>query len=332
MTTIASKPDVDRLLHQRPGHALVAEAVELEPAPPAGRRRGDLGRAAVVARVERHITVPAAAAARAIAGSPSGCDQALVGDRRDQDRHRDRPAQHLGRGRDLADVGQHPRPQPPAAPGVDVLPQRQLVAAWRRWRLRPRVLTGVGEVSSTAVRGAGWPGGDAGAGRAGRLPAMVDPDGELGMAASAAALAGTVMCLSTLSTTRPAEVAAAAPGGRRWFQLYAFKDAGVARALMEEAIEAGFEAVVVTADAPPGGRPRARRRQSLRLCRRSSADRASWRRHRRRRGELTMRGYAGLRPHLSRVAPTFASECGVPVLVKGVLCRGRRAGARHSCG
>ena len=36
----------DRLLHQRPGHARVAEAVELEPAAAARRGRGDLGRAA----------------------------------------------------------------------------------------------------------------------------------------------------------------------------------------------------------------------------------------------------------------------------------------------
>ena len=72
--------------------------------------------------------------------------------------------------------------------------------------------------------------------------------------ARAAAAAGTVMCLSTLATAKPSEVAAAAPGGRRWFQLYCFKDEGVTRALMDEAIESGFEAIVVTVDAPRGGR------------------------------------------------------------------------------
>src|SRR4029079_18940669 len=80
-----------------------------------------------------------------------------------------------------------------------------------------------------------------------------------------AAAAGTVMCLSTLSTTRPAEVAAAAPDGRRWFQLYAFKDEAVTRALMEEAIDAGFEAVLVTADAPPGGNRERDRRNRFTL-------------------------------------------------------------------
>ena len=81
---------------------------------------------------------------------------------------------------------------------------------------------------------------------------MLHPEGE-GAMARAAAAAGTVMCLSTLATATPTEVAAAAPGGRRWFQLYPFRDAGVSRALMAEAIEAGFEAVVLTVDAPRGG-------------------------------------------------------------------------------
>ena len=48
---------------------------------------------------------------------------------------------------------------------------------------------------------------------------MAHPDGEPGMARAAAA-AGTVMVLSTLATATPAEIAAAAPGAPRWFQLY----------------------------------------------------------------------------------------------------------------
>jgi isopentenyl diphosphate isomerase/L-lactate dehydrogenase-like FMN-dependent dehydrogenase len=125
-------------------------------------------------------------------------------------------------------------------------------AAWRRWRLRPRVLAGHREWSTRAeVLGAEV-----------SMPILVapvayqrlvDPEGEEAMA-RAAASTGTVMCLSTLATARPAEVAAAAPGGRRWFQLYCFRDEGVTRALLDEAIESGFEAIVVTVDAPRGGR------------------------------------------------------------------------------
>jgi len=126
------------------------------------------------------------------------------------------------------------------------------VAAWRRWRLRPRALAGHDEWGTRSQ----LLGGEI------SMPVLVapvayqrlvDPGGEPAMARAAAA-AGTVMCLSTLATARPSEVAAEAPGGRRWFQLYCFRDAGVTRALMEEAVGAGFEAIVVTVDAPRGGR------------------------------------------------------------------------------
>ena len=133
---------------------------------------------------------------------------------------------------------------------------RENVEAWRRWRLRPRVL-------------AGNPTWSAGCERLGAplsmpilvapvaFQRMVDPDGEEAMARAAAA-AGTAMCLSTLATTAPAELAAAAPDGRRLFQLYCFSDKGVTRALMDQAIDSGFEAILLTVDAPRGGQPRAR--------------------------------------------------------------------------
>ena len=53
---------------------------------------------------------------------------------------------------------------------------------------------------------------------------VAHPDGEVGMARAAAA-AGTVMCLSTMSTSSPADVAAT--GVMRWFQLYVFHDEGI---------------------------------------------------------------------------------------------------------
>ena len=55
------------------------------------------------------------------------------------------------------------------------------------------------------------------------LQRMAHPDGELATARAAAA-AGTIMCLSTAATVRPAEVAAAAPGAPHWFQVYVFAD------------------------------------------------------------------------------------------------------------
>jgi isopentenyl diphosphate isomerase/L-lactate dehydrogenase-like FMN-dependent dehydrogenase len=62
------------------------------------------------------------------------------------------------------------------------------------------------------------------------------------------------MCLSTAATARPAEVAAAAPGGRRWFQVYVFEDRGITTDLVEEAVDSGYEALVLTVDAPFLGR------------------------------------------------------------------------------
>jgi 4-hydroxymandelate oxidase len=124
--------------------------------------------------------------------------------------------------------------------------------AWRRLRLRPRVLVDVTEVS-TATTVLGTPV---------SMPLLVaptaiqrleHPDGEPGMARAAAA-AGTVMCLSTLATSTLEEVAAAAPEAPRWFQLYVFRDRGGTRALIEEAVEHGYGALVLTVDAPRLGR------------------------------------------------------------------------------
>ncbi|HEX2392114.1 MAG TPA: alpha-hydroxy acid oxidase [Solirubrobacterales bacterium] len=140
---------------------------------------------------------------------------------------------------------------------------RENVEAWRRWRLRPRVLVDVSEVG-TEVELLGGPL---------TMPVLVAPvayqrlahaDGEIGMA-TAAAEAGTAMCLSTLATERPNDVATAAPPGRRWFQLYPFRDEAVTRALTDEAIGAGFEAIVLTVDAPPGGNRERDRRNGFRL-------------------------------------------------------------------
>lgn len=85
------------------------------------------------------------------------------------------------------------------------------------------------------------------------LQKMAHPDGEPGMARAAAG-AGTLMTVSTLATATPREVAAAAPGAPRWFQAYVLKDRGVTHALVDEAVACGYEAIVLTVDAPRAGR------------------------------------------------------------------------------
>lgn len=123
--------------------------------------------------------------------------------------------------------------------------------AFSRYRLRPRVLVDVSSVSTeTTVLGTPV-----------SMPALVAPmafqqiaheEGDLATARGAAA-AGTLMCLSTVATATPADVAAAAPGAPRWLQIYVFRDREVSDAVIEQALESGFTALVLTADLPVYG-------------------------------------------------------------------------------
>ncbi len=129
---------------------------------------------------------------------------------------------------------------------------RENVAAFARRTLRPRVLVDVGDVDARAtVLGAQLSMPLAVAPVA--FQRLVDPDGEVAMARAAAA-AGTAMCLSTLATSHPREVAEGAPPAPRWFQLYCFSDSGVTQALIDEAVDSGFDAILLTVDAPRAGR------------------------------------------------------------------------------
>jgi isopentenyl diphosphate isomerase/L-lactate dehydrogenase-like FMN-dependent dehydrogenase len=137
------------------------------------------------------------------------------------------------------------------------------LAALRRWRLRPRVLVDVSEVS-TATSLLGRPLSMPVLVAPVALQRVVHPDGELA-AARAAAAVGTFFCLSTFGTASAAEVAAAAPGGTHWLQVYVFRDRGLTDALVDAAIDAGFSALVVTVDAPLAGRRERDVRSGFRL-------------------------------------------------------------------
>jgi len=62
------------------------------------------------------------------------------------------------------------------------------------------------------------------------------------------------MTLSTLSTTSLEEVAAVAPSGFRWFQLYVYKDRAITLDLIKRAEKAGYKALAITVDTPVLGR------------------------------------------------------------------------------
>lgn len=129
---------------------------------------------------------------------------------------------------------------------------RENVAAFNRWVLRPRVLVDVDSVTTaTTVLG-----------RDVSMPILVAPTAFQRLAhpageaptARAAAAAGTVFCLSTFSSLTPAELAAAAPNGTNWFQLYWSRDRGFTAELVAAAAAAGFSAILLTVDLPVAGR------------------------------------------------------------------------------
>jgi (S)-mandelate dehydrogenase len=94
-------------------------------------------------------------------------------------------------------------------------------------------------------------------------PLMIGPTGLANMTwphadlllAREAAGAGIPFVLSTGSGSTLEEVAAVGPG-RRWFQLYVFKDRGITAKLVERARAGGYEALVLTVDVPVVGRRR----------------------------------------------------------------------------
>ena len=97
---------------------------------------------------------------------------------------------------------------------------------------------------------------------------LAHPDGELATALAAAAQ-GAGMVLSTQSSTRMELIAKAVLGdaqrGPLWFQLYLQPDRGITRELVERAELAGYEALVLTVDAPVNGARDAERRAGFRL-------------------------------------------------------------------
>lgn len=185
----------------------------------------------------------------------------------------------------------------------DEVTLRENLAAFERRKLRPRVLVGVRSVSTaTTVLGTQI-----------ALPILVaplalqrmaHPDGELATARAAAA-AGTIMCLSTAATARPAEVAAAARGAPRWFQVYVFDERSLTEELIAEAVENGFSALVLTADTPYLGR----RERDLRVDFRIPE-------------QLTVAGDIfgqGFHAGLSWRDLEWLAGYGLPVVVKGIL-------------
>lgn len=117
---------------------------------------------------------------------------------------------------------------------------------------RPRVLRDVSAVDATRVV----------VGSPSRLPLVLAPTGFTRMmhhegeraVARAAERAGIPYALSTMGTVSVEDVATAAPGAERWFQLYLWKDRAASLELIQRAAAAGYGTLVLTVDTAVAGR------------------------------------------------------------------------------
>ena len=71
--------------------------------------------------------------------------------------------------------------------------------------------------------------------------------------ANVASKKNLIYALSTMGTTSPEELATAVPNSRRWFQLYIMKNRSDSLAVIKQAKDNGFEALVLTVDTPVPG-------------------------------------------------------------------------------
>jgi L-lactate dehydrogenase (cytochrome) len=171
-------------------------------------------------------------------------------------------ARRLARAATIGDLREIARRQVPravfdytdGAAGAEISLRRSR-EAFERVEFRPRVLRNVSAVDpSTTLLGT-----------PAALPLVFAPTGFTRLmhtegesaVGRVAERTGVPYALSTMGTTSLEALADAAPGGRRWFQLYLWRDREASAALVERARAAGYEALVLTVDTPVAG-PRLR--------------------------------------------------------------------------
>jgi 4-hydroxymandelate oxidase len=189
-------------------------------------------------------------------------------------------------------------------------------AAFGRWQFRPRVLVDVaGVTTATEVLGQRLELPILAAPTA--LQGLLDPEGELATARACAG-AGTLMCVSTITTRRHGEIRDAAPGAPRWQQVYVLADRGRTEASLDEAADCGYSALVLTVDTPYWARRERDLRYGFRIppdlplpyVASDAADRESG------------IAFVPVSPSVSwRDVEWLAGRSSLPVLVKGVLTR-----------
>ncbi|XP_065279285.1 2-Hydroxyacid oxidase 2 isoform X1 [Emys orbicularis] len=126
--------------------------------------------------------------------------------------------------------------------------------AYKRIRFRPRMLRDMSVMDTrTTLLGTeiSFPVGIAPTG----FHRLAWPDGEKSTARAAEAM-NTCYITSTFSTCTVEEIAAAAPNGFRWFQLYIHRNRTLSEGLVRRVEAAGFQGLVLTADLPYTGKRR----------------------------------------------------------------------------
>jgi 4-hydroxymandelate oxidase len=137
----------------------------------------------------------------------------------------------------------------------DEITAKENVDAWRRLKLRPRMLRDIVTIDTSVSL----------LGTRVDTPVMIAPtgrhnlfhaEGELATARGAAA-AGALYVMSTSGMNTVEKVAEAGGGAPQWFQLYMQPDREHTAALLDRCAACGFKALVLTVDQPvPGWSPR----------------------------------------------------------------------------
>jgi L-lactate dehydrogenase (cytochrome) len=128
---------------------------------------------------------------------------------------------------------------------------RRARRAYRSVEFHPNVLRGASDVDTgTKILG-----------ERAELPFALAPIGFTRMmhhegeraASRVAERTGIPYTLSTMGTTSIEDVAAAAPGARKWFQLYVWRDHAAGQELLDRAHRAGYGTILLTVDTPVSG-------------------------------------------------------------------------------
>ena len=134
---------------------------------------------------------------------------------------------------------------------VDEIAYSRTRAAYSRIEMNSRVLRDVSKIDTTEKI----------LGKVVDIPICFAPTGYTRLmhhvgepaVANVASKKNLIYALSTMGTTSPEELAAAVPNSRRWFQLYIMKNRSDSLAVIKQAKDNGFEALVLTVDTPVAG-------------------------------------------------------------------------------